>query len=124
MSSGGKPTILIVDDDPSLQRMLAEVLTLEGYPIELAGEGKTALEFVERDPNEARIMLLDLNMPVMDGWAVLRWLQEHADIRSHIKVVIISANNYLATVPDEQVDAKIAKPLSVDAMLMKLSTLG
>ena len=118
--SGGKPTILIVDDDPQLQKMLSEVLTLEGYPIEVAGNGKIAIDYLEQDPQETRVMLLDLMMPILDGYAVLRWMSEHPDTRGKTKIVIMSANERLGTVSDEQVEAKLAKPFGVDNLLKLL----
>ena len=68
-----KPTILIVDDDPYIRKMLAEVLGLEGYPYETATNGQEALEAL--DKSGPRLILLDLLMPVLDGRGVMNWLR-------------------------------------------------
>ncbi|HEV8191704.1 MAG TPA: response regulator, partial [Ktedonobacterales bacterium] len=57
------PTVLIVDDDPAIRKMLVEVLQLEGYPIETAGDGREALDLLAR--GGSRVILLDLLMPVL-----------------------------------------------------------
>ena len=61
------PTILIVDDDPAIRRMLVEVLSLEGYPTETAENGRVALELLAH--SGPRVVLLDLLMPEVDGAA-------------------------------------------------------
>ena len=59
--------ILIVDDDAALRRELSEVLASEGYSVVTASDGRQALTYLERNPAPSMI-LLDLMMPVMDGW--------------------------------------------------------
>lgn len=112
-----RPTILVVDDDPAILKMFDEVFTLEGYTIETAVNGLEAVQLVEQSPSVQRIMLLDINMPIMDGFAVIRWFTEHAENRAHTKIIAISAYPLLEQVTDDQVDAKISKPLGVDTLL-------
>ncbi len=59
--------ILIVDDDAALRRELSEVLSSEGYSVVTASDGRQALAYLERNPAPS-LILLDLMMPVMDGW--------------------------------------------------------
>jgi two-component system response regulator MprA len=65
--------ILVIDDDPSVLRMLARSLTAEGHEVESAADGGTALAAVERRAPEA--VVLDVAMPDMDGLAVCRRLR-------------------------------------------------
>jgi CheY-like chemotaxis protein len=64
-------TVLIVDDDRDLTRLIAKFLKLEGFDSAEAGNGAEALTYL-RGGGYANAILLDLRMPVMDGWAFLR----------------------------------------------------
>jgi len=59
--------ILVVDDDPGIRATVTEFLELEGYPVLTARDGAEALHVIEHDP--PALVLLDMRMPVMDGWA-------------------------------------------------------
>src|SRR5687767_15100180 len=63
-------SILVVDDDTDIRRMLSEILEFEGYRVHQAAGGKSALDLAERYPIDA--FLLDLEMPVMNGIELCR----------------------------------------------------
>ena len=124
MSNAGKrPTILIVDDESALRMMLSEVLSLDGYQLEVAVNGQEAIDILQTTPNVQRVMLLDLLMPIVDGAGVARWLAEHPDIRQRTKVVLMSANSNLRTAFDLDHDAELAKPFGVDVLLNILTSI-
>ncbi|MBK1612756.1 two-component system response regulator [Rubrivivax gelatinosus] len=85
----GSTTILIVDDEPANLKILAATLGEEGYRVIAATDGPTALRLAERAPVPA-LILLDLMMPGMDGWEVLRHLRENP-VTEHIPVVMVTA---------------------------------
>ena len=60
--------VLIVDDDPNLQRLMTKFLKLEGFASVPTSNGREALDYL-RAGGDASVILLDLRMPVMDGWA-------------------------------------------------------
>ena len=66
MFSVGGP-ILIVDDDPNLQRLMTKFLKMEGFASIPASNGREALDYL-RGGGDASVIVLDLRMPVMDGW--------------------------------------------------------
>jgi DNA-binding response OmpR family regulator len=68
--------ILVVDDDPDIRLLLRLELSAEGHAISEAGDGRAALEALEREPVD--LVLLDIMMPVLDGWEVLRTLEAGA----------------------------------------------
>ncbi len=70
MSSG---KVLVVDDEPALLRMLQLALESEGYRVMLASDGRTALTRAREEQPD--LVLLDIMMPVIDGWAVLEELR-------------------------------------------------
>ena len=65
------PPVLLVDDDLAVRRAIARFLTLEGFSVVEAGNGREALAYL-RSGAGASVIVLDLRMPVMDGWAFRR----------------------------------------------------
>lgn len=78
-------TVLVVDDDPDIRLLLRLELSAEGHQIVEAGDGEAALAALEEEPVD--LVVLDLMMPVVDGWEVLRAL----DPGSAPPVVVITA---------------------------------
>jgi CheY-like chemotaxis protein len=112
--------ILIVDDDSEIRDVLAEVLLDEGYSVGQAGDGAEALDALAATPADA--ILLDLNMPIMNGYQVMA--ARDADPRlANVPVVIMSAS---APRPEATVGlcvSVLAKPLDLDTLLARLKTL-
>ncbi len=84
------PRILIVEDDPALRATLAEVLEERGYDVASVGDGRQALEALAAIPAPSAI-LLDLAMPVMDGWA-FRAAQRRDPRLAGIPTIVLSAS--------------------------------
>lgn len=84
------PRILVVDDDASLRDLLVLSLAAEGYQVSAACDGRVALrEVLHHWPD---LILLDLEMPVLDGWEFLRVRSEHPRLAT-IPVVVLSATD-------------------------------
>jgi len=122
MMMGTKTTsqILVVDDEPQVVWMLQFSLEAEGYQTLSARDGRAALDEVrEHHPS---VVLLDIMMPVMDGWAFLEELQAlSADERP--RVIVVSARSSLrdrAKAAELGADAFVAKPFNVDDLLVVL----
>jgi CheY-like chemotaxis protein len=110
-----QPTILIVDDDASIRKMLVEVLSLEGYPTETAENGRVALELLAH--SGPRVVLLDLLMPEVDGRGVMRALEENPAERARHRIILVSAWTNLEAAQDLHADGKLAKPFTVNELL-------
>ncbi|MGE5359086.1 MAG: response regulator [Bacteroidales bacterium] len=82
-------SILIVDDDADVREMLCQFFTIEGYSVATARNGKEALDKL-RSGSSADLILLDLMMPVMDGWQ-FRLEQQRDPVLAGIPVVVLSA---------------------------------
>lgn len=78
--------VLVVDDDPDIRAIVRLVLEEEGYAVVLASNGQEALIRVAED--RPRLVLLDLTMPVMNGWQCNNWLQ---DTVPDLPVIFMSA---------------------------------
>lgn len=116
------PTILIVDDDPAIRKMLVEVLSLEGYPTETVTNGQEALETLA--VSAPRVILLDLLMPVLDGRGVMERLDANPGLRAQHKVILVSAFTNLEASRDLVVDGTLAKPFTVNQLLGVLEPLA
>lgn len=95
LKSPSETNILIVDDNPNNLRLLAKMLELQGYVVRKSLSGKMALQAVYRQPPD--LILLDINMPELNGYQVCQKLKE-SKITRHIPVIFISA---LARVSDK-----------------------
>src|SRR5579871_5358462 len=114
------PTVLIVDDDPAIRKMLVEVLQLEGYPTETAANGREAMDMLAR--SGPRVVLLDLLMPMLDGRGVMQELSAMPEERAKHKVILLSAWANLEANADIDSDGKLAKPFTVPQLLNAVTT--
>jgi len=85
----GTARILVADDDPDLRALLCGILIDEGHKVAAAPDGRRALESILNDPPD--LVMLDVMMPHMDGFAVLRGMAE-AGI-SNVKVLMVTARS-------------------------------
>ena len=102
-------TILCVDDDPGLQRVMTKFLTLEGFTPVIAGNGQEALDYL-RGGGHAKVILLDLRMPVMDGFA-FRKAQRADPGFADIPVIVLSGAD-AERVSELEAAAAFRKPVS------------
>jgi len=112
--------ILVVDDDASIRTTVSDVLDLEGYRVVTAANGVEALEHVEQNP--PALVLLDMRMPVMDGWGFAREL-----VRREVKVPILvmtAADNARAWAEEIGADGYVAKPFDLTDLIAAVGRLA
>ena len=106
--------ILVVDDDVTILLSVAELLELEGYAVATAGNGAEALELT-RDL-QPLLVLLDMRMPILDGWAYAR---EARDRGLQPRIVIMTAAHDARRWADEiGADGYIPKPFEADELIL------
>jgi len=115
--------LLVVDDDPEIREMTALLLSGAGHRVETAASGEEALDLVRRQ--RFGVVLLDINMPGMDGWEVLRLLQED-EATATVPVIMFSIRFELR----EKLHALqcgamdyVTKPFDVDDLLARVERL-
>lgn len=101
-------TALIVDDEFRIRKLVKDFLSQKGYKIIEASDGEEALKIYEENQNKINIILLDVMMPKLDGWSVLR------QIRQISKVPII-----MLTARGEEQDELFGFELGVDEYISK-----
>ncbi len=113
-----QPTVFIVEDDVDTREMIGRFLELEGFAVETAANGRQALDRLDAG-TRACVILLDLMMPVMDGWEFRRRQASHAAF-GKIPVIVFSAAGRERM---RQIDANdyLAKPVDLDELLQRVS---
>jgi CheY-like chemotaxis protein len=111
-------TVMVVEDDVATRELLMQVLTFEGFTAVGARDGREALRHLREEHVTPEVILLDLMMPVMDGWH-FRAEQLKDPALARIPVVVMSAAG------DElPADAHVAKPFDLDVLLDTVARLG
>jgi CheY-like chemotaxis protein len=109
------PTILVVDDDPDILDALSEILEGEGFVVRRAKNGKEALERLAPEP--PHLVLLDLMMPVMDGWEFAHRMRE-VPPAAHVPIIVLSADrNVGAKAREIGAVGHLAKPFELNELL-------
>lgn len=84
-------TILIADDEARIRRLVSDFLKRDGHTIIEAADGKTALELIENRRPTLDLAILDVMMPGMDGFEVLREVREQETGDNHLPVMLLTA---------------------------------
>lgn len=108
--------LLIVEDDADIRETLEEALKAEGFRVSTAANGKEALELLTRTPDSWKpcFILLDLMMPVMNGWEFLLIQQNDPKLRD-IPIMVCSAVAERSKLP--HIVSYIQKPIDLDLLI-------
>ncbi len=102
----GNERVLIVDDEEGIREMIKEYLSIEDYVVDLASDGKEALEMMKKETYS--IIVLDIMMPKVDGWSVCREIRR----TSQVPIIMVSARG-------EEYDKLFGFELGVDDYMVK-----
>jgi two-component system KDP operon response regulator KdpE len=97
-----QPRALVVDDDAPIRALLATLVAQHGYAVETAGDGAEAIDRLSADGYS--LVLLDLMMPRVDGYAVLHHIKES-------KPELLRCTIIASAVPEREILAKVADPV-------------
>src|SRR6476659_10200340 len=115
------PSVMIVEDDPDTREMLERFLQLEGFEVRTAANGQLALQSLQAD-SSTHVILLDLMMPVMNGWQ-FRQEQRRDPQLSKIPVVVVTAAGLREDIPSIDADGWLSKPVDFDRLLATITPL-
>jgi CheY-like chemotaxis protein len=112
--------ILVVEDDTSIRELLVELLQSEGYRVSSAVNGLEGLKYLQQ--NKPDLILIDLMMPVMDGYS-FRTEQLKNDEWSKIPTVVMSAEaNAKEKMKSYKITAFLSKPVELDTILRTVAS--
>ncbi|HZA40286.1 MAG TPA: response regulator [Actinomycetota bacterium] len=114
--------VLIADDEPPILQLLETNLGLEGYETRTANNGREALEVMKDFHPD--VLLLDVMMPVMNGWDVLRFV---AEANLDVRVILVSAKAHdddLLMGWELGCDEYITKPFDLEVLLERVATVA
>jgi DNA-binding response OmpR family regulator len=107
--------VLVVDDDPAIRGLVADALRDEGFSVDLAAHGREALEAVRA--RRPATIVLDLMMPIMDGFSFMEACHDE-QLCDNVPIVVISAvHDALRRIHEVPVHACIAKPFDLDELI-------
>ncbi|HMU47144.1 MAG TPA: response regulator transcription factor [Chitinophagaceae bacterium] len=113
-----KPTILLAEDDENLSDLIKDELEDEGYKVIVCSDGQTAIEVFDKDKFD--LCLLDIMMPVKDGFTVAKKIRQKSDV---IPILFISTRAHLDDKTEGYMrggDDYIVKPFAMKELLMKM----
>ena len=111
LGRGCMARVLVVDDDADIREALTHLLESEGHEVTAASDGRVALGSLAREP--ADVIVLDLMMPVMNGWEFCE-AQRMDPVLAEIPVIVISA---AAQCPPAAADAFLPKPFDGERLI-------
>jgi CheY-like chemotaxis protein len=110
----GERRALVVDDDPGIRVLVTRILTRNGFVVETARDGAEAIEMVLQ--HDYNVITLDLMMPRIDGFAVVKYLTEHRpELLANVIVVTAFGSKALEKIPPAV--RFIEKPFDLNALL-------
>ncbi len=115
-------TVLVVDDESRMRKLVKDFLMQKQYKVLEAGDGEEALKVFEENQSKINIILLDVMMPKLDGWSVLRQIRQ----KSNVPIIMLTARG------EEQdelfgfelgVDEYISKPFSPKILVARVEAI-
>lgn len=114
-----RPSVLIIEDDPSISEIVARVLDKEGFITHAAFDGAQGLDtYYLTQPN---IIILDVNMPVMDGWETLARLRRVSETPV-IMLTVYSAKQDIIKGLELGADDYLVKPFGIKELIARVTT--
>lgn len=115
-------SILVVDDDEAIRQMVGTLLTDEGYQVEMAHNGEEAVRIIRQQPFD--LVILDILMPVMDGWEVASRMLCEDETRNTPIIFLTALSSYTDQLKGWRMGCfdYITKPFDIGLFLMRVKT--
>ena len=111
---GPKARVLVVDDEPPIRALVAKIVERAGHPVDVARDGAEAIEKIEA--NSYSVIVLDLMMPNVDGYALVEYLKKRGGVRPAIIVISAGDTAALRRLDGSVVHSILRKPFDIDVL--------
>jgi CheY-like chemotaxis protein len=115
--------VLVIEDDTEIREALKEILESEGYQVRTATNGQEGLDYLKSSATKPGIIVLDLMMPVMDGWHFRNHQLQDPDFAKIPVVVITADGNAAQKAKAMNAAAGLKKPIDLDRFLTTIEEL-
>lgn len=109
-----KGRVLVVDDEPPIRALVAKIVERAGHPVDVARDGAEAIEKIEQ--NQYTVVVLDLMMPNVDGYALVDYLKARGGVRPAIIVISAGDTAALRRLDGSVVHSILRKPFDIDVL--------
>lgn len=106
--------VLVVDDEPPIRALVAKIVERAGHPVDVARDGAEAIEKIEEQ--HYAVVVLDLMMPNVDGYALVDYLKNRGDARPAIIVISAGDTAALRRLDGSVVHSILRKPFDIDVL--------
>jgi DNA-binding response OmpR family regulator len=106
--------VLVVDDEPAIRALVAKIVERAGHPVDTAADGEEAIQKIEAE--RYSVIVLDLMMPNVDGYALIEYLKTRGGVRPAIIVVSAGESAALRQLDGSVVHSIVRKPFDIDVL--------
>lgn len=117
--------VLVVDDSMVARSIIVNVLGPTGYEVVQAANGQEALDYLKQQPQQVQLVLLDWNMPVMNGIDTLKAIKSQGNC-DHIKILMVSTeseDDFIDRALSAGADGYLAKPFTAEELAAKIDAI-
>ncbi len=117
-------TILIAEDNPTNMKLIKDILEFEGYNIIEAHDGKAALNMIRKCKNDIDLILLDIQLPEINGFEVIKLLKSN-DTTKNIPIFVVSAHAMESDIKkalNAGCNNFITKPINLESFVDKINS--
>jgi DNA-binding response OmpR family regulator len=111
---GPKGRVLVVDDEPAIRALVAKIVERAGYPVDVARDGAEAIS--KLNEQEYAVVVLDLMMPNVDGYALVEYIKTSDGVRPAIIVISAGDTASLRRLDPKVVHSILRKPFDIDVL--------
>lgn len=111
---GSEIRVLVVDDEPAIRALVAKILERAGLSVDVARDGGEAI--AKLDASDYTVMVIDLMMPIVDGYGVVEHLRERGGARPAIIVITAGDSAAIRRLDGSMVHSVIRKPFDIDVL--------
>lgn len=122
-----RPRALVVDDSRAMRHILGSILTEANYEVHQAEDGQAALELLDQPGMKPRLLLMDLNMPRLNGFESVQAVRERFPSSDDVTILMVTSETdrpKILRALEAGADEYLMKPFTKDSLLQKLETLG